>query len=118
MILRKFRPLIQLAQQAVQRSNLTQMFLRRYLRHQPTHIDDVTKAILRRHEQMADLGTLAVLLVAPAVAFVHASSDGAEPLAKIVTIAALAAFGFIGICMDSAKKIAVRTALGGQIDES
>lgn len=112
MILRKFRPLTQLAQQAVQRNSLTQMFLRRYLRQQPTHIDDITKTILRRHEQMADLGTLAVLLIAPPVAFLHATSVGPEPLAKIITIAALAAFGLIGICMDSAKKIAVRTALG------
>lgn len=118
MILRKFQPLIQLAQQTVQRRSLTQMFLRRYLLQQPAHIDDASKAILRRHEQMADLGTLVVLLVAPAIAFVQATSDGAEPLAKITTIAALAAFGFVGICMDSAKKIAARTALGGQIDES
>jgi hypothetical protein len=116
MILRKFQPLIQFAQQAVQHRSLTQFFLHRYLRQQPAK--DVSKGILRRHEQMADLGTLVVLLVAPAVAFVHATSDDAELLAKVIAIGGIAAFGFIGICMDSAKKIAVRTALGGQIDES
>jgi len=118
MILRKFQPLIQFAQQAVQHRSLTQFFLHRYLRQQPAKIDDVSKGILRRHEQMADLGTLVVLLVAPAVAFVHATSDDAELFAKAIAIGGIAAFGFIGICMDSAKKIAVHTALGDQIDES